>query len=355
MKPTAKRGSNRIRVTSIDDDNVSSIEVSEIDISLANRLATAGLDSKKDVRSSSSSSSSSTTATTLNATSSSSAVSTPESYFVEREKERAAAAIVAREREIFLRAALQLLDQKDAGLPDAANNGNNSNSNHNNNGVSWRSSALRPTRGTPDSRMDAIRFGPLRKAVRGGNWPTMSSMWKPKYVELRHGVFSYEDEAPSRYGLGGGGGEHALNKKNIALTVDTCRCRAFKIRSPQGDCVFELTLFGGPRRLWQTGSPAERDAWVSSISTAMIGSAGDFFAGDFVGKPEIPASLIGAQGLSHGLSLLAFNSNNSDHHPNHYSSTNHQDVSSDDSTISTMLSVEGAAAPYAEDISKFAR
>ena len=42
------------------------------------------------------------------------------------------------------------------------------------------------------------------------------------------------------------------------------------------DCVFELSIKGGQQRLWRASSRKERDNWVRSINTAMIGSAGDF-------------------------------------------------------------------------------
>ena len=50
------------------------------------------------------------------------------------------------------------------------------------------------------SREDNIRFGWLLKASRSGTTPfsssSSSSTWKHKYIELRHGVFVYEDDYP---------------------------------------------------------------------------------------------------------------------------------------------------------------
>jgi len=47
--------------------------------------------------------------------------------------------------------------------------------------------------------------------------------------------------------------------------------------------VFELTLFGGARRLFMASSILERDAWVSAIKIAMTGTL-DFLSDTYI-KP----------------------------------------------------------------------
>lgn len=114
-----------------------------------------------------------------------------------------------------------------------------------------------------------ILLGFLRKA--SGN--KLSQTWKLKSVELRHGEFSYEDEATAW-------GETA-KRKTISLIADRCRCRVLKLKAEAfGNQVFEVTEYGGIRRLWLASSIEERDAWIDAIGAAMIGSAGDFEGDD---------------------------------------------------------------------------
>ena len=54
--------------------------------------------------------------------------------------------------------------------------------------------------------------------------------------------------------------------------------------------MFELTLFGGARRLFMASSVLERDAWVSAIKIAMTGTL-DFLSDNYI-KPVIFAAFL---------------------------------------------------------------
>ena len=138
-----------------------------------------------------------------------------------REAERLAANIVMKEREMFLRAALQLLDQRENGI------GDNGAPVEVGNGAGVRKSMSERTK-------DAIRVGCLRKFSKGTIWHGNSSLdytWHEKNVELRHGSFTYEDTLvgnPGVLGLFGfaTGGSH---DKVIMLDIDACICRPVKL------------------------------------------------------------------------------------------------------------------------------
>lgn len=129
---------------------------------------------------------------------------------------------VSQEREIFLRSALELLDERNK-----------------------KSHEFRET---------IYRIGILRKAARHG------SKWKPKLVEIEHGSFSYYDQ---------GYDKKTESKKKIQLSSEKCQCRPLKLRCENGDCVFELSVVGGTRRIWQANSSSDRDAWIQAINVAM--------------------------------------------------------------------------------------
>ena len=76
-----------------------------------------------------------------------------------------------KENHLFLRAALQLLEENE--LLRVKNNEKNN--------VSCVD-------------LDIIRFGRLKKAARGGasSFSAIAPLWKWKYVELRHGSYTYE-------------------------------------------------------------------------------------------------------------------------------------------------------------------
>ena len=154
---------------------------------------------------------------------------------------KAEESIIEKERQIFLRALLQLLDERDSSID-----------------------ARRSSKGEKEKGNDPniIKAGSLKKASGNSLY-----LWKEKYVELRHGVFSYEDDI-------GWGEVH--RKKTILLTADKCRCRPHILQSSHGGSwVFEISM-NNNRRLWMASSVDERDAWVLAINTATLGSAGDF-------------------------------------------------------------------------------
>lgn len=148
--------------------------------------------------------------------------------------------VISLEREIFLKAILQLLDQRDTNVEAA------------------RFSKSRVN----ESNSDIIKSGIIKKATGNSLY-----LWKEKFVVLRHGEFTYEDDV-------GWGDAH--KKKSVQLTVDQCSCRAFKLKAADGNLVFELTDTSGRRRLWLASTVLERDSWVRAINAAIVGSAGDF-------------------------------------------------------------------------------
>jgi len=142
----------------------------------------------------------------------------------------------AMEHRIFMKAALELLTQRERYAADIDMNDK-----------------------------DTIKSGPLKKAshlVRG--------IWKVKYVEVRRGVFSYYEDESKDSEAG------TLVRKNIPLHATTCSCRAVKIQHKAlsvnpGGALFELKIEGGSKRLWMANSREERQAWIEAIHTATLG------------------------------------------------------------------------------------
>jgi len=141
--------------------------------------------------------------------------------------------VLKRENNLFLRAALQLLEENESFR--GRNSGNQNNS------------AL---------DLDIIRFGRLRKAARGGasSFSAIAPLWKWKYVELRHGSYTYEGSLcleslsfSHTHPLAFSDDISSLNvpflrnkasnnsKKVINLSVMAVSCRPFKIRTSQGN------------------------------------------------------------------------------------------------------------------------
>jgi hypothetical protein len=143
-----------------------------------------------------------------------------------------------------------------------------------------------------------IVLGILKKAT--GSSVTRS--WKEKYVELRHGNFSYGD-------LSGWG--QTLNWKTIRLLSNDINCYPAKSSLSNG-YVFALRESNGQKRLWMTDSLQEMNSWVEAIKTAMIGSAGDFSPKDqdndganFTGSENARPSYSNENSESFPLSSLA--------------------------------------------------
>jgi hypothetical protein len=163
--------------------------------------------------------------------------------------------VTEHERNIFMRAALQLLDKGECKAPPAAPTGSGS-------------MGRTPTTSTEPSHKSILKSGLLKKASGS---KLSNGGWKTKYVEIRHGDFIYEDDVSGSWGEMG-------KKKTIPLIADRCRCRQVKAKSDP--TVFELTEYGGIRRLWRASSLEERDGWIHAINAAMVGSAGDFEGDD---------------------------------------------------------------------------
>lgn len=229
--------------------------------------------------------------------------------------------IISKEREIFLKAALQLLDKEEKALRTGTP-------------ISSAVTSKPKAKNIRNSDIDhdIIRYGILKKASHTGPFSALTPQWRKKYVELRHGQFGYE-EGPS----GWKGDTSGKNKKIIPLSVGGCQCRPFKIRSPKGDCVFELTLYGGSRRLWMARSEKERNAWVEAIHAAMIGSGGNVLG-------LSPTSVVPFSRYAFGVS---YDVDSSTH------SLDSRASLSNDQKLSRFESWEGPAAIFALDISKY--
>ncbi len=298
-----------------------------------------------------------------------------------RELERKEAAIVLKEREMFLRAALQLLDQRESGYDIGTSVINKS------------KDILKSER-----VKDTIRVGLLHKYSHGhvmhGNL-SVRYRWHSKIVELRHGSFSYEDQVGDGSGILGLLGVHTGGHgKVIRLAIDSCVCKPVSLQRLENkkdgmakasnaksasdgamkydpmECIFEITVIDGPQRLWLASSPSDRDQWVRAINTAMVGSAGDFNINDDSGLPQglsyIPRSPsiksatrndvsantgAAASGLGNlGLDMLSLEDD--DQSIDTGDQSHHRD-SRRRSRSAPPSSTEGAVAPYAEDIAKF--
>jgi hypothetical protein len=100
-----------------------------------------------------------------------------------------------------------------------------------------------------------------------------------------------------------------------------------------GDCVFELSMRGGIRRMWQAASERDRDAWVVSINASMTKSPQRFL--------EPSKEYLSSKNSMRSLLEQSINSNSS--------------MNSNESKIcySSLTSRDGAAAPYADEISRY--
>ena len=164
----------------------------------------------------------------------------------------------ATEHRIFLRTILAILTERDTLSRLVLENGPKCNS------------AYHHSFNNKDSSACILISGPLKKAshlVRG--------VWRVKYAEVRRGVFSYYEDNINNDTISG---TTSLKKKSLPLRASMCTCRAVKITPklnirPSVDCttevsdnaggaVFELTVEGGPRRLWMTTCREERQAWM---------------------------------------------------------------------------------------------
>lgn len=185
---------------------------------------------------------------------------------------------MAIERDIFLRASIQLLSQRDQME-----------------GVSVLSphdkeSSVRSHRKGPKllpeyaDSFDLIRQGVLDKCSRAGKFSAGQGQWKSKFVEVRHGVISYDDlpygpqfdELPALEELAQ---QHRVSgsRRALALSLDQVVVRIVDtggVGGPEGSRIFELACVDGSRRFFQAGSPRECWEWVRAIHAAMLGGEG---------------------------------------------------------------------------------
>jgi PH domain len=232
-----------------------------------------------------------------------------------------------REKTIFLRAALQLLDEENNAasakykMPPSDNTDNHEKLRAIYNTADFfRGKSKLSSTQERVPREDNIRFGWLKKASKSGTFASVSSVWKAKFVELRHGYFCYEDDFS---------GTKKAVKKNIALSMDVCYCQVIKMREKDGDCVFELSMRGGSRRLWQAASIRDRDAWILAINMAMTKSPQRFL------EPSRDSLTNASKNSMRTLleqSVCTVRSH---------------------SSYSSATSSDGAAAPYADEISRY--
>ena len=242
-----------------------------------------------------------------------------------------------REKSIFLRAALQLLDEENSAAvlkcSEALSDDNiheKQRTTHNTTDFFRSKGKITQPQGTcPMSRVfreDNIRYGWLKKASKGGTFAPVSSVWKAKFVELRHGFFSYEDDFS---------GTKKAVKKSIPLSMDVCYCQVTKTCGKDGDCVFELSMRGGIRRMWQAASVRDRDAWILSINASMTKSPQRFL--------EPSKEYLSSKNSMRNLLEQSMNTN-----AMITSNANENGI-----CFSSLTSRDGAAAPYADEISRY--
>ncbi len=147
---------------------------------------------------------------------------------------------LASEHRIFLRAALDMLTERDQ---------------------------LRMYADVNDPN-NIIKTGTLRKASHH-----TKVVWKTKHVEIRDGVFSYSSSGSSS-------NNNSSSRKDVLLRASSCTCRAVKKRSVKirpsnfgNGFVFELKIQGGSRRLWMANTREERQSWMQAIHSAMVGAS----------------------------------------------------------------------------------
>lgn len=135
---------------------------------------------------------------------------------------------ITKEREIFLRAALQLLDHREhQTAPKKHSNKRNVNDSN------------------EEDMADVIRCGSIRKLHR---YSSISITWKKKFAELRHGLFSYENESKKWFSKSGRTSNR--KKKAIVLSSQFCKCKPVLWKGIYARCVFEITTTGSHTSLF---------------------------------------------------------------------------------------------------------
>ena len=249
-------------------------------------------------------------------------------------------AIYHLERQLFLRAALQLLDEKEmnnnnANNVDISKHNTTNNNNNNTNNI------------THLFRGDVLRFGRLKKANRRNAISSMAPrVWKNKIVEIKYGVFYYEDECniTTNNRITDNNNDN-ICRKSIILSPNTTSCREVKTKGVYENCIFKLETIGGAKRTFLASTPEDRDAWMKAIFTAMpvIPSIRNmtFASTATMVPPTINKrlnSLINFKGNKRESGRLAFK---------------HIGDSPDLLTLTSTTSLPGPAATYAHDITHF--
>jgi len=311
-----RKASTRLRVRSIDNmDAIEDIQVFEIPEGNYNTLST--IVEKSEVN---------TVQSTNNSPKSNKLISKSSSFIIKSITDGK----IEREREIFLRAALQLLQQ----------DSRNEHIDHSNHSIDSKQSNINKNQ-HKQITTDVIRYGCLKKVSRTNTFSSIKSQFKSKYVELRYGKFTYEDyihnHLPWNHHNHNRDELNNHNHKTIILSIDKCQCRPFQIRSTNGNCVFELTEYGGPRRLWMASSENERDLWVNNIRNAMIGCVDDTLGLFDDYQRQSPVTI---EKPIDNCSIATNLSNHDDNNNNNISNNNNK-------------SCEGPAAAFAIDIAKF--
>ncbi len=286
---------------------------------------------------------------------------------------------VEREREIFLKAALQLLDLHDCsayGKPSHLQSnqpakyhgkdifqqiGSTTHHPHNYQGST--------NHHDDNNRYDVIRLGFLKKARNSAFGGTGHNHWKRKYVELRHGLMTYDDHPSAAMvtidDLTMSDQSNLATRRSLPLSVDHTICRIYENSFHQDNCIFEIVIDNGQKRLWMASSPSECQEWIRAIHSAMLGSS--------ILKPIIAANILCSIAGNDIDASLSFQSHQSDNNSRGNSGNNiskndskeggsklkhidsQQDVCNNQEHRNTLkwLSIDGAAAPYAHNMSQF--
>lgn len=252
---------------------------------------------------------------------------------------------VSKEREIFLRASLQLLDMKE-------NNRLRDRTTPARHAVSQQKSAKS---GEEENKMhDVIRLGFLKKCSHpnglsmGGN-----HRWKTKYVELRHGLFSYSDCGSNRSlkDLAQSETSNSTNKRAIELVAEVCECFALSddpsnhSNLDNSEAIFVLAIKNGSRRLWMAANPDECKEWVRNIKSAILGT--NLLQAQLRRKYDQPHYMQRKKADSDG------ETGTNDDAGSEIIILEDRQSFSTTTSLSTWLSIEGAAAPYARNMSLY--
>jgi hypothetical protein len=101
--------------------------------------------------------------------------------------------------------------------------------------------------------------GPLKKLAFRGGKSKLSHQWKVKYVELRHGNLCYYED-------------NGQGRKMIHLRQSDSEVKASPPNKNHPGFVFELSVLGATTSYWMANSEEERQTWIKSIQSAMLGT-----------------------------------------------------------------------------------